>query len=172
MKSLFILLISTGLLLACKDQTPPRYSSASPEIDSVKTLIKDYEDGNWEGWTGHYADTAQVYHNSTDAISPQQLKEGLQGILANASEYHFDDDDIFYEMVIDDDGEKWVNFWGNWEGTLAANGQQMTVPVHLTLQFVDGKIVEEHGYYDLSKYQAAMQEIKAAEMNDEESMEE
>jgi hypothetical protein len=74
-------------------------------------------------------------------------------------------------MVIDNEGEKWVNFWGNWEGTLSANNKILSIPVHITSQFVDGKIVEEHAYYDLSKYMAAMNEIQKAAMESEESME-
>ena len=74
-------------------------------------------------------------------------------------------------MVIDDKGEKWVNFWGTWEGTIAANNQKLIIPVHLTLQFVNGKIVEEHGYYDLSEYMAVMQKIESEMAEEEDVME-
>ena len=171
MKKLVLLVVSLALFMACKDNAPPRYASASPEIDVVKALIKDYEDGNWEGWMAHYADTAKLYHNSRDASTAAQIRDGLSGLLANVSSYGFADDDTFLEMVVDDDGEKWVNFWGDWEGTLSANEKKMSIPVHLTLQFVDGKIVEEHAYYDLSKYMAEMNAIKEASMESEESPE-
>ena len=98
--------------------------------------------------------------------------ESLKDILANVSSYKFDDKDLWYEMIIDDDDETWVNFWGNWRGTVAANGQELVIPVHLTLQFVEGKIVEEHGYYNLSEITAVLNEIAtAAKMTEEEATE-
>lgn len=171
MKNLLVICLTMALCMACKDNAPPRYASASPEIDVVKALLKDYEDGNWENWLSHYADTAKLYHNSKEASTAMQVKEGLNGLLANTSSYDFEDEDNFIEMIVDDDGEKWVNFWGNWEGTLAANDKAISIPVHLTLQFVDGKIVEEHAYYDLSGYMAEMKAISEAAMASEETME-
>ena len=114
MKKLVLIVLSLAFVMACKDNTPPRYASASPEIDTVKALIKDYENGNWEAWMSHYADTAKLYHNTKEASTAAQIRDGLSGLLANVSSYGFEDDDSFLEMVIDDDGEKWVNFWGNW----------------------------------------------------------
>jgi len=80
-------------------------------------------------------------------------------------------DDIFYEQTLSDDGNTWVNFWGDWRGTLAANGQALEIPVHLTCQMVDGKIVEEYGFYDVSKYVLAMQAIEAEKAEAEEASE-
>jgi hypothetical protein len=37
---------------------------------------------------------------------------------------------------------------------------------------VDGKIVEEHAYYDLSEYMAVMQQIESEMEGEEEEMEE
>ena len=68
-------------------------------------------------------------------------------------------DDLEFEMVIADDGKTWVNFWGDWKGTMAANNKELIIPIHLTVQIVNDKIVEEHGYYNLSEYMANMQEI-------------
>jgi hypothetical protein len=171
MKNFLTLALTLVLITACKDAIP-RYASASPEIDVVKAHITDYEEGKWDSWMGHYADTAKVYHNTTKAGSPKEAREGLSQLLNTVSNYEFEDEDIFYEMVIDDQGERWVNFWGNWKGTLAANEKTLTIPVHLTLQFVDGKIVEEHAYYDLSAYAAEMQAIEAAKMTEEETLQE
>ncbi len=162
MKTLIILCLCTTLFISC-EQAPTRYTTDSPEIDVLKTLIKDYNQGDWEGWASHYADTVKIYHNSLKPSSVSEIREGLQALLANNSEYGFSDKDIFYEMVIDDDQEKWVNFWGTWEGILAANGQKLVIPVHLTAQLVDGKIVEEHTYYNLSEFTTIMAELAAKE---------
>ena len=88
-------------------------------------------------------------------------------MLSNFSSYGFEEKGSFSEMVIDKDDETWVNFWGNWKGTLKANNQELSIPVHLTLQFIDGKIVEEYGYYDTAPMMLVLQEIEAAKMASE-----
>lgn len=158
-----------ALFMACKE-TAPRYASASPEIDMVKALVSDYEEGNWESWKTHYADTVKIHHNSTEAITADALQQQLNSTIDIMSDYGFQKEGQFYEMVIDDEGEKWVNFWANWEGTIAETGQKLVIPVHLTVQIAGGKIVEEHGYYDTSPLVAIMNELAAAKKAAEEAM--
>ncbi|MGM5470431.1 ester cyclase [Flavobacteriaceae bacterium LMO-SS05] len=168
MRKLFLLGLTLILFSACQNK-PERFTTASSNIDEVKALLADYKAGNWEGWQSHYADSALVYHNSWDkGTSPQELAKALKGTLANTSSYDFPEKDsngennIFYEQTIDDDGHTWVNFWGDWRGTLAATGQNIEIPVHLSMQMKDGKIYREYGFYDLSKYTVAMQAIEKA----------
>ncbi len=171
MKKYLLIGLALALGMACK-QEAPRYASASPEIDVIKALVADYEAGNWDAWTGHYADTAKLYHNTTEPSSVAQVRDGLGGLLENVSSYGFQDQDQFYEMILDDQGETWVNFWGNWEGTLSANGKNLVIPVHLTLQLENGKIVEEHAFYNLAEYMAELNAINAQKMAEEAAMEE
>ena len=171
MKKIAVLgiLLTAILLSACKEKGPERYATTGSEIDLVKSLVADYEKGDWEGWLGHYADTAKLHHNTTDdiSLSATEMSESLKSLLSNTSSYAFDDDP-FYEKVIDDKDKTWVNFWGDWKGTIAANNnKELIIPVHITAQIVDGKIVEEHGYYNLSEYMATLQEIAEAKMVDE-----
>ncbi|WP_411031897.1 nuclear transport factor 2 family protein [Spongiimicrobium sp. 3-5] len=167
MKKAIFLILTIGLFASCQPKGPARYSVNSAEIDVAKKLVADYEKGDWDAWTGHYADSAKVYHNSVDAVTPEQISEGLKDLLKSVSSYGFSDEDVYYEMVIDDQGEKWVNYWANWEGVLEANDKKLTIPVHITLQFVENKIVEEHAYYDMSEYVTSMNEIAAAKMAEE-----
>ena len=167
MKKLMLLGLATVLFISCQQKEAKRYFSESPEIDVTKALLKDYHAGDWEAWTMHYADTAKIFHNSPKGASPKETTESLKEILSNVSSYKFNDDSLWYEMVIDKDDETWVNFWGNWEGKLAANGQELIIPVHLTLQFVDGKIVQEYGYYNISEFVLSLQSIEAAKAAEE-----
>lgn len=181
MKKLFLLGLAVILFTACQNK-PERYTTTSPNIDEIKALVADYNAGNWEGWLSHYGDSAMVYHNTWDnGSTPEELANSLKGTLENASSYGFAEkdsnggDNVFYEQTIDDDGLTWVNFWGDWRGTLAANGQELEIPVHLSIQMKDGKIHREYGFYDLSKYVLALQAIEAAkaaaeESNEDESM--
>lgn len=170
MKKIAVLgiILSVILYASCKEKGPARYATTGSEVDLVKSLVADYEKGDWESWLGHYADTAKLHHNTTKdiSLSAKEVNETLKVLLSNTSSYAFDKDP-FYEKVIDDEGETWVNFWGDWKGTMAANNKELIIPVHLTAQIVNGKIVEEHGYYNLSEYMATMQEIEATQLVEE-----
>lgn len=170
MKRSILALIIILAVVSCK-QGPERWTNQSPEIDVVKALVEDYEAGNWEAWKGHYADTAKIYHNSTKSNNVGETLEGLRNYLETVTEYGFSDKDIYYEMIIDDKNEKWVNFWGTWEGNIGALNRDLTIPIHLTIRFSDGKIVEEHGFYNLAEYAAAMSEISNQAEADEEAEE-
>ena len=170
-----LLVLSIVLFTACQNNEPQRYFSSSPEIDIAKALIKDYHDGNWEAWMGHYADTAKIFHNTWEnGATPKESMTSLKEILSYTSSYHFDegDDNIFYEMIISDNGNKWVYLWGNWKGTLAANNKELQIPVHIAYRFTDGKIAREEGFYNLSEFVAALGEIEANKEAEEESEEE
>jgi len=164
MKKLILLGLTVVLFTACQKQEV-RFTTASTNIDVVKKLLSDYHAGDWDAWKTNYADTAKVFHNNwKTAATPAETAGSLKEILSNTFSYHFDDgeDDIFYEQTIDDDGKTWVNFWGNWRGTLAANGQEIEIPVHLSCQMYNGKIVREYGFYDVSNFVLALQEIEAS----------
>ena len=166
MKKLLFLGLAIVLFTSCEEKKQ-QYFSSSNEIDITKAHLKDYQEGNWKAWTAHYADTAKIYHNTVKPATVKESSENLLNILSNVSSYKFDDKDLWYEMIIDEDNETWVNFWGNWRGKLAANGKEIVIPVHLTYQFVNGKIAEEYGYYNISEFVLSMQEIEVAKMEQE-----
>jgi hypothetical protein len=166
MKKLFVLGLAIVLFTSCQEKKQ-RFFDTSAEIDVTKALLKDYHAGDWKSWAGHYADTAKIYHNTIKGATAEETIASLKQILDNTSAYKFDDKSLWYEMVIDKDGETWVNFWGNWKGKLAANGKELIIPVNLTLQFVNGKIVEEYGYYNISEFVLSLQEIEAAKIVEE-----
>ena len=164
MKKLFLLGLAIILFTACQQQ-PERYTTTSTNIDEVKSLISDYHDGNWEAWASHYSDTAKIYHNTwKTGASVKETSESLKTILANMSGYHFDEgeDEIFYEEIISDKGMTWVHFWGLWRGTLAANNQELEIPVHIAMNMVEGKIALEYGFYNISEFTLALQAIETA----------
>lgn len=166
LKKLILLSFTVILITACQNK-PDRFTTTSPEIDEIKALVKDYHDGNWDAWLTHYADTAKIYHNTwKTGATPKETVANLKVILANTSSYRFDEGEgeIFYEMVINDSDQKWVLFFGNWKGTLAANNKTIEIPVQLTLHVENGKIVTEYGFYNLSEFTAALLEIEAAKI--------
>ncbi len=171
MKKLIVApLILLLFLVSCKQQEA-RFASSGPEIDMFKAHIEDYENGNWDTWLARYADTARIHHNSWEDnfITAAELMDGFKQGIATTSAYSFDDEPIYFEKVITDDGKTWVNFWGNWRGTLKATGKEMNIPVHISANIQDGKIQQEFAMYDMSAWNSEL--AKASAMTaDETSM--
>jgi ketosteroid isomerase-like protein len=130
-----------------------RYTQKSPEIEISKAVIKSYDKMDWATLTSHYADTAKVHFNTTEKnpMEASKIPEFHKANDANYSSRGFVEKDNFFEMVITDKGENWVNFWGTWKCKLKTNGKELEIPVHLTSQYIDGKIVKEFGYWDGSQ---------------------
>lgn len=150
MKKLVLLTLAVVLFTSCKDK---RYSQQSPEIDTYKKVIKAYENQDWENFATHYADTVKIYNNATKDKG-QTLTELIENNKQDASMFSswgYVEKDSEYEMVTTDKGETWINFWGLWQGKMKANGKTYDIPTHITARFIDGKIVAEHGYWDISE---------------------
>ena len=158
----FIGAIMVLTLLASCQSGPARYSTSGEEVALVNKLISDYEKGDWDAWLAVYSDTAKIYHNTrADAVNAADALERHKQNTAMMKSYEFLDKPIFLEKVIDDDGETWVNFWGYWKGTLAANDETLETAVHLSVQIENGKIVQEHGMWDTAPLVNAIQKLEA-----------
>ncbi|MBT8185543.1 MAG: ester cyclase [Eudoraea sp.] len=161
MKNIAILICSLVFFTSCQNG-PERYSTTGEEVAMIQQLITDYENGDWDAWSSVYSDTAKVYHNTrTEAVGAAEALERHQQTLSLMKSYEFMDDPIFFEKIVDDDGETWVNFWGYWKGMLAANEESLETAVHLSVQIEDGKIVEEHGFWNTAPLLEAIRRIEA-----------
>ncbi|SDG77657.1 nuclear transport factor 2 family protein [Psychroflexus sediminis] len=151
MKKLILAGLSLGLIMACQNQGK-RYTQESPEIETYKKVIKAYEDQDWGSFAMHYADTAMIANNVTEdkAISLDEFIESNKEDASLFTSWYFVDAKDEFEMVTTDKGETWVNYWGLWQGILKTDGNIYDIPAHITVQFVDGKIVKEFGYWDVS----------------------
>lgn len=160
MKNLLVIFCFTLLMVSCNQSQ--RYTQQSPEINIVKSAINNYDYQKWDSLVMHYSDTAKVYYNTRDKFFtakslPEYHKKNDSSFLTRA----FEDGRREYEMITDDNGKKWVNFWGIWEGNLLENNKKIQMPVHITYQFIDGKIVREYGYWDSSELTLELQSIQA-----------
>lgn len=149
-------IIFTGfvvLLITSCSQPDKRYTQESAEIDSYRASLEAYENQDWKSLATYYHPDAVIINNV-----PESEGKNLAEILKTHKEdaaifksWRFLDDPETFEMVVTNDGETWVNYWGVWEGTLKANNRKYVIPNHSTVQFRDGKIVKELGYWDISK---------------------
>lgn len=160
MKKIIIIVLLIASFSSCKNEV--RYTQNSPEIETYKKAIKDYEMANWASFATHYADTAKIAYNTNEknAMTLAQAISQNNEDIATLSSYNYIAEESEYEMVVTDQGETWVNFWGLWQGRLKANDQLYEIPVHLTAQFIDGKIVKEFGYWDNSSIAIELQKLK------------
>lgn len=163
MKKLITLILIAFLAIGCnqtakEEDKEVRYTQDSKEINTLKAAISDYEKADWEAMKKHYADTAQIFHNSNQGKNIGDIVKQHQESLGNLESYGFIADENEYEMVLTDDGNTWVNFWGDWKASLPGNSKDVVIPVHLTAQFKNGKIVREHGYWDNGIMTMAMQQ--------------
>ncbi|NND61854.1 MAG: SnoaL-like domain-containing protein [Flavobacteriaceae bacterium] len=162
MKKIILTSVLLVFITACQTGDK-RYTQTSTEIDSYRAALAAYETGDWESYKGHFADTAKIYHNSVDKyVSPAESAARMKESTAQFSSYGFVEDEGDAEMVVSDKGETWVNFWGTWKGTFSANEKEVTIPVHTTAMYIDGKIVKEYGYWDTAPIVEAVKEIEAA----------
>ncbi len=165
MKKLILLGLTIILLVNCEKKEAPRFMTSSPEIDVLKSLIKDYEEGNWTNWATHYAANAEIYHNTAEPINSGELQKNLTVVIDNLSNYHFShkEEEIFFENIIDDKGESWVYFWGTWKGTVSGTNKEVEMPIHIAFKMFDNKIVNEYAYYNPSLINNAIIEKQVAE---------
>lgn len=162
MKKFIYFLFAFAFFSSCAPGKPDRYFSASPEIEVTKLTLKYYLDANWDAMKVLYADTAKVLNNVPEAkgvsidaaITEFQQEHELFASISYAKE------EDFFEMVVTDEGETWVNYWGLWKGTLKATGETFEIPLHITQRFIDQKIVAEHGYWNNSAIVIALSKLE------------
>ncbi|MCM4158174.1 nuclear transport factor 2 family protein [Gramella sp. AN32] len=164
MKYALAILIPLAIVACEQDESQnqkdtERYTQHSDEIDSYKKTIRAYEDGNWEIFVASFSDSARIYHNTeNNFLTPAELVAAHQRNLEMIESYELLDDKEEMEMVVNDDDETWVNYWGVWSAKVSGSGNMIELPIHLTAQFENGKIKKEYGYYDNSIVMAAMEE--------------
>jgi hypothetical protein len=146
MKKIMLLGLAIVLSLSACNQEK-RYTQQSPEIDSYKKLMEAYKTKNWDEMGKHYADTAKIANNVIKEKGVS-LAEVVKTNKEDAALFNWVVEKEEYEMVVTDKKETWVNFWGLWKGTLKSSGKVYQVPFHTTARFIEGKIVEEYGYWN------------------------
>ena len=135
MKTQTFLLVALGILLIpchLQSQTSKQYFEECPEIDLGKKLVKAYLDQDWETYRSCYSDTARIWQN---AWYSSDLGNSIY-------------EETIWEMIINNNGDKWVHFWGKWVGKLSPDSEELAVPVHLAFGVVADKVVYEAGFWD------------------------
>ncbi len=137
-KSVYLILIAL-LIISCQNEK--QYFTDSPEIDLAKRGNEAYLSGDWETLRSLFADTAKILNNGWwgDEITPDEYISVLEQNVSNFSEYSISDD-AFFEMIVNDDGVKWVHSWLLWNG-IHKNGIEVKTIVNLGWRIENDKVV-------------------------------
>lgn len=152
-KLLIVFALSIGIWAPVKAQGT--YSNEGAVVDNVKAAVAAYLSQDWDAYRSVFADTAAFYPSQAEAVTLDQNIESHMEVHSMMENIEFLDP---VYGVIENDGETWGVTWGLWSGTVKGTGEQLTVPVHISILHVNGKGVLEYGFWD----NAPMQKIAAA----------
>ena len=157
-----ILLLCLSLLLAVANVQPGMTQvDGQPSLDfpmqdqlvkTAKEIVKAYETGNWETLRQDATENA-IFHNlgSYDSLTIDQTikywKKGRESATPVLSE-----DGVWLGVSIAEGARKgnWVLHWGT--NTLSyPNGETISFPYHVALNFEGNKVSAAHFYYDNNK---------------------
>ena len=122
-------------------------------------MITDYENRDWDDFETHYAENAKILNHVTekDAQNISQLVAMNKADAQGFKSWTYDNKK--FQMVTTDLGETWVYFNGLWKGTLIPNNKLYEIPAQINVQFKNGKIVREEGYWDVSNIMLDLQNM-------------
>lgn len=161
-----IILVLIGIYSCQEEQVQKQYFEDSPEIDIAKKAIDAYLKQDWVTYKSYYSDTAKIWDNVwSDSDPGTTIDENIEGMKASTSSlvsYSFEES--IYEMIISNDEEKYVYFWGKWTGKFTEDGDNVVVPVHIAFNVVDNKIVAEYGFWDNLPIYLAQQALETEDI--------
>ena len=148
-----------------------QYFTDSPDIDLGKKIIDAYLAQDWDAYSELYSDTARIIRNvnwtTNEGFTVDEYIEDLKVALETASSYTFDPQ--IWESIINDDGQHWVHFWGIWVGHNTATDKDYEIPVHVSMQVVDNKVVWQGDLFNNTQVTLDMMALaEEAEDDDEE----
>ena len=147
MKKLVLSLSIISLFTLC--QNKKQYFLSSPEIDIAKKMMDAYQSKDWEMMRNTFADSASVLINGWwgDEISSEAYISALEEFNTTQLESYSLSDDTFYEMIINDEGVKWVHAWSQWSGKFA-NGNEAQTVINFGWLFEGDKVILLTMMYD------------------------
>lgn len=128
------------------------YPNVQRDLESVKSTIKSYEQGDWDNLRAHLSENAMVYNLGTfDSLTVDQTvaywQKGRESAIPLISE-----DGIWLGVTVSEGPREgnWILHWGN--NTLTyPNGETISFPYHIAARMDEDKISQIYFYYDNSR---------------------
>lgn len=149
MKKLLFVLCAGLLVTACQLPVEKQLFTESVDIDHGKKVMEAYLAKDWDAYPDLFADTAKIWRNKNwtkdEGFTIQQYVDDLSSGLEPISSYTFETQT--WMSIISDNGNHWVYFWGIWTAHSEATNKDYEMPVHVAMEIVDGKIVQQGEFY-------------------------
>jgi len=173
MKKIFLLILivtltsctNTGVIVTFDDE----------KSNAIRTHYENYLNNDMDGLKSLWASDLEVFLNSTEAISTDELV-----VLLQAQHATFDPITMSWGQNEQEDIGQWVETttypagpandavtvtqtWFNWNATSKLTGETINLPAHISFLWnEDGKITQEFHNYDTGEMTAAIEAVQAA----------
>ena len=173
MKKIFLLILivtltsctNTGVIVTFDDE----------KSNAIRTHYENYLNNDMDGLKSLWASDLEVFLNSTEAISTDELV-----VLLQAQHATFNPITMSWGQNEQEDIGQWVETttypagpandavtvtqtWFNWNATSKLTGETINLPAHISFLWnEDGKIAQEFHNYDTGEMTAAIEAVQAA----------
>lgn len=126
-------------------QAQGTFSNEGEVVDNLKAVVAAYLNQDWDAYRAAFADTAAFYPSQTEPLTmDQQIEQHLQAY-SLVEDVNFVDP--FYGEV-ENEGETWGLMWATWSAKVKGTGEELAIPVHVAIRYVNSKGVVEYGFWD------------------------
>lgn len=147
------------LFAACQQAPKATVVTEGPAVENLTKVLNAWVDGDWATYRAAFADTATIVFN-TQEFDPDSLVRWQQVRRASYDKVAYSTDAM--ESITYENGEVWTHFWGKLTLTIKGTGRVVDVPIHLADNVVNGKSVQQFGYYDALNITNAVREAISA----------
>ena len=173
MKKIFLLTLIVTLT-SCTN-TGVTVTFDDEKSNAIRTHYENYLNNDMDGLKSLWASDLEVFLNSTEAISTDELV-----VLLQAQHATFDPITMSWGQNEQEDIWQWVETttypagpandavtvtqtWFNWNATSKLTGETINLPAHISFLWnEDGKIAQEFHNYDTGEMTAAIEAAQAA----------
>jgi hypothetical protein len=173
MKKIFLLTLIVTLT-SCTN-TGVTVTFDDEKSNAIRTHYENYLNNDMDGLKSLWASDLEVFLNSTEAISTDELV-----VLLQAQHATFDPITMSWGQNEQEDIGQWVETttypagpandvvtvtqtWFNWNATSKLTGETINLPAHISFLWnEDGKIAQEFHNYDTGEMTAAIEAAQAA----------
>ena len=171
----YILLFFAALFIGCTP-TGVQVTFDDENSNTIREHLQHYLNNDMDSLLALAADNAEIYVNSEESISPEEIRPLLEA-------QHATFDPITISWSQEEGGEDigvWVestNYpagpaneaasvtqaWFTWHGTTKLTGEKISVPAHIVYVWnAEGKIETEYQFFDSVNITAAIEAAMAA----------
>jgi hypothetical protein len=175
MKKILLLILTITLTACAGNADAVTVTFDDEKSNAIRAHYENYLNNDMDGLKSLWSSDLEVYLNSTEAITTDELV-----VLLQAQHATFDPITMSWGQNDNQDIKQWVettNYpagpandavtvtqtWFNWNATSKLSRETINLPAHISFTWNDdGKIAQEFHNYDTSEMTAAIEAVAAA----------